>query len=786
MTRITVIPAQLTSFQSFLYIIFTSILSLSLLTAQEERDLVDAFIDHTDNAREVIYLHLNKSTYIKGESVGFTAYVLDKKDKMPSLLTTNLYVSIEDMDQIPIVQQLLKVENGVASNVFDIDDNFSTGSYLVKAYTNWSRNFKEPNYFSATIKIIDPATDAFVDNERVENAIDAQFLPESGHLLADVVNKVGVVLKDPKGYGLADASGKVLDRNGKVLTTFRVNHLGIGQFLLKPSVGDTFKVVVSYNYKDYEFSLDQSVQPIGLILSTSVRNEQLTLSVHTNQRGLQQFKDQNFLLGFHNGSDLQTIKLSFDKQTSIHTIFDLNQMPPGVTVFTLFNENSQPIAERLFFNYKGLTIHQLSDLSTTMVENDSIDISLAFKTIDPSKFHNISVSVLPADTKSYKHHHSLVSYNYLKPYINGPIEQAKYYFNEVTPQVKADLDMLLLTQGWSSYNWNQIFNNKQSLPFEFERGLSLKAHVNGNLRKQKTFVVHPLEDSQQPVYVQLNDQQNSFQLDHIFLEDKTSIALSEIDNKGKMEPAKVYLQFFPSTIPRLQIPQYPLDPKPQYNLNTSFEQNVMSTSTLDQTQQLDEVVITADPNDYKTRLRDLFRESKGIVALPNNNINPNSNLSGWVKGNFWWSRTVEVFINEERLTENSIDTYLSTIPIVALDYAEFLAGPSLGGGEIGYKLVLHLDWEKVKLSNYGSVVKTFEAPLTFSSAKQFYTPVYRYRGDTFYKNFGTIAWEPAIQLDTDGKTRLKIQKPIVPITLFIEGMDHLGQPIFYEHTLTIN
>ena len=140
---------------------------------------------------------------------------------------------------------------------------------------------------------------------------------------------------------------------------------------------------MSYNYKDYEFSLDQSVQPIGLILSTSVRNEQLTLSVHTNQRGLQQFKDQNFLLGFHNGSDLQTIKLSFDKQTSIHTIFDLNQMPPGVTVFTLFNENSQPIAERLFFNYKGLTIHQLSDLSTTMVENDSIDISLAFKTIDP-------------------------------------------------------------------------------------------------------------------------------------------------------------------------------------------------------------------------------------------------------------------------------------------------------------------------------------------------------------------------------------------------------------------
>ncbi len=762
------------------------LLALATIHGQQSTAIVDAFNEHTADAREVIYLHVNKSSYIKGESIGFTAYVLDKNTKRPALLTTNLYVSLETMEQKPLKQLMLKVENGIAYNIFEIDDSFVTGSYLLKAYTNWSRNFKEPNYFSATIKIIDPATDAFVDNERVENAIDAQFLPESGHLLADVVNKVGVVLKDPKGYGLADASGKVLDRNGKVLTTFRVNHLGIGQFLLKPSVGDTFKVVVSYNYKDYEFSLDQSVQPIGLILSTSVRNEQLTLSVHTNQRGLQQFKDQNFLLGFHNGSDLQTIKLSFDKQTSIHTIFDLNQMPPGVTVFTLFNENSQPIAERLFFNYKGLTIHQLSDLSTTMVENDSIDISLAFKTIDPSKFHNISVSVLPADTKSYKHHHSLVSYNYLKPYINGPIEQAKYYFNEVTPQVKADLDMLLLTQGWSSYNWNQIFDNKHSLPFEFERGLSLKANVNGNLRKQKTFVVHPLEDSQQPVYVQLDDQQNSFQMDQIFLEDKTSIALSEIDNKGKMEPAKVYLQFFPSTIPRLQIPQYPLDPKPQYNLNTSFEQNVMSTSTLDQTQQLDEVVITADPNDYKTRLRDLNRESKGIARLATEgDLNRYFNVLEWIRGRhgFWAKRTLwtDVYINEEQLTKLSAKTYLETISLSDVDFVEFLPNSARG-----FRLKLHIDWEKVKLNKYGPAAKTFEAPLTFSSAKQFYTPVYRYRGDRFYKNFGTIAWQPALQLDTDSKTSFKIQKPIVPIKLFIEGITKSGQAVYSEKSIIFN
>jgi hypothetical protein len=212
----------------------------------------------------------------------------------------------------------------------------------------------------------------------------------------------------------------------------------------------------------------------------------------------------------------------------------------------------------------------------------------------------------------------------------------------------------------------------------------------------------------------------------------------------------------------------------------------MSTSTLDQTQQLDEVVITADPNDYKTRLRDLNRESKGIARLATEgDLNRYFNVLEWIRERhgFWAKRTLwtDVYINEEQLTKLSAKTYLETISLSDVDFVEFLPNSARG-----FRLKLHIDWEKVKLNKYGPAAKTFEAPLTFSSAKQFYTPVYRYRGDTFYKNFGTIAWEPAIQLDTDGKTRLKIQKPIVPITLFIEGMDHLGQPIFYEHTLTIN
>ncbi|WP_115460914.1 hypothetical protein [Winogradskyella aurantiaca] len=786
MHRTTFLSPRLPKTIVLVLLFLCSTLWAQTTSAQKTNVIVDAFIDYTDTAREVIYLHLNKSTYIKGESIGFTAYVMDKKEKMPSLLTTNLYVSIEDMNQNPIKQQLLRVNNGVTSNVIDIDDNFATGSYIVKAYTNWSRNFKEPNYFSTTVKIIDPATDAYVDTERVETAIDAQFLPESGHLLANVVNKVGVVIKDTKGYGVANATGKVFDKVGTLLTSFDVNHLGIGQFLLKPSVGDNFKIVITHNYKDFDFSFNQTIEPIGLVLNTTQHNNQLMLNVITNEQSLKYFKDQAFQLSFHNGSDLQVETLRFNDQTMINRTYNMKQLPPGITVFTLFNDRNKPIAERLAFNYNGINMHPLSKVQTAMVENDSIDVSLAFDTIDPTKFHNISVSVLPAETKSYKHHHNLISYNYLQPYIQGTVEQAKYYFTNTNAQTAADLDMLLLTQGWSSYNWNNIFNNNNSLPYDFEQGISLKANVNGNSNKPKTFMVHAIEDKV-PVFVELNETQSSFQVDNTFVSDTDKVALSELGNNERLSPAKLYLQSFPNNIPKIALGLSPLEPKPDYNLKTSFDNNYMSTKTLDQVQELDEVVIMTDVTRTRNRYMELSARNIGQVRVP---LDRDRDMY-WTVGD-WLStfRARNIFsgdpVRDNRLGGRVyLDDVLTDASIVVnlptniLDYAVFGYN---GFNEIRFYTDLSIPARRRAKDSFTD----FDLALTFTSEKKFYRPLYRLRSDDFYKHFGTISWEPHLLLNQYSKTHLKIERPLIPVTLFIEGMDHLGNPIFVEHELNLN
>src|SRR5690606_18477190 len=102
------------------------------------------------------------------------------------------------------------------------------------------------------------------------------------------------------------------------------------------------------------------------------------------------------------------------------------------------------------------------------------------KNINLEKTQNFSVSILPKNTKSYKHHQNSVSALYLQPYLKTPVENASYYFTNIDRKKKYELDNLLITQGWSSYNWTSIFNNPPKAIYNFETGISFKANLNNS------------------------------------------------------------------------------------------------------------------------------------------------------------------------------------------------------------------------------------------------------------------------------------------------------------------
>lgn len=782
-----------------LFILFISLSFYSARAQDKAKDIVDHYKDYASNAREVVYMHLNKSAYIKGESIGFTAYVLDKKDKKPSKVTTNLYVSIEDENKNVIQQKLVKVENGVTSNIIKLDSSFSSGNYIVKAYTNWMRNFNEQNYFVESIKIIDPKIEKTIVTKSVKNSIDAQFLPEGGHLLNGVVNNVGVVLKDFKGYGVPSLKGEVVDQNNNLITEFEVNELGIGKFPLLAEIDKSYKVNISYLNKDYSFAVNANIEPIGVTLSLVKHRNKAIVALMTNKESLEYIKDKPYQMTIHNGDNIDVTEVIFNEELTIMKAFELDNIAAGVNILTLFNEKNEPIIERLFFNYNGINIIDSNDISAVKA-NDSITMKLNFKQINASQLNSMSVSVLPQETSSYNRHHNILSYTYLQPYINGVVENAKYYFSDITEEKKVELDNLLVTQGWSSYNWNAIFVPNSGLLHAFEQGITLKANINVEpQREEETYMVHATASQDAQFFEVADNSPKDFTVENVFLNEEDKIFLSKINTKNELEPAKLYLQSFPNQIPSFNTTDAIMKPKWDYKTFAGLSNTSISFLNLESTQLLDEVLVKTKAGRKELRTRELSEGRNGRVHVVDEDdvIQFQSIADFLVFRAGLTKRTVNgttqittfsggiplIFLDDMRVLDRTI---IDNLPLIYVDFVEVnrrdISRTSNSSGGI---VNIYTDF-KNRPSNNVKTTQDYKLPLAFSTNKKFYVPKYRYYNDDFYKGYGTIDWKPELVTDVNGNITVKIAQPEVPITLFIEGIANDGSFIFEEKTISLN
>jgi hypothetical protein len=773
-------------------------MSFGHLSAQEY-ELVDTYEEYIDAPREVVYLHLNKSTYIKGESIGFTAYVLDKRDKRPSLLTTNLYVSIEDTNHKIVKQKLIKVNNGIASNVFNVDSLFNSGYYNIKAYTNWMRNFNEPNYYNESIRVIDPEKENFIEKPIVNNDIDAQFLPESGHLLNGILNKVGVIVKDNQGFGVPNTKGEVIDQNNKVLTAFTTNELGIGSFFLIADTKTNYSVKINHANEDFNFPLGQTVEKNGIILSVKRLKTKLYVSVTTNEDTFGNIKSKRHTLLIHNGSGYEVMDIYFTDAPVINKVIEFNSIPAGVNILTLFDENEKPIAERMFFNYEGINIEKSDKVSATGY-GDSLNVKLNFKNVNPQQFNNISVSVLPEETESYNRHSSLLSQTFLQPYLKGYIENSRYYFENIDQKKQFDLDNLLITQGWSSYDWNNMFLPDE-LPHPFEQGILIKGNINNQDHLNDVFVLHHSRENP-PQYKQTSDGNKSIIFDSNFPVSNDDIFISRIDAPNNLLPAQLYVQTFPSTIPNLPTKVNPLKPKDNYKIIENLNMITPLDFNLNKVQKLDEVVVESRFDKELVRARKLAIPAYVTVKIPSELDKLTfMYLQDYLMANRIYthirSQTQDLVFSTGLGSGTGMLVYYNDIPLISTNFlyrypmAEIdrieINRRGFGGGARGANgiLKIYTSQESMFSSSNKVTAQDYKLPLTFSEKKTFYTPKYQYYNDEFFKGYGTIDWKPELILDNQGNVEIKIKKPQVPITLFIEGIN--GSSFIYcKKTLELN
>lgn len=102
---------------------------------------------------EKIYLQLDSKFYTTNEAVWFKAIVTDATDHVPTDLSAVLYVELIGTDERIVEKKVIKLENGIGDGFFQLRQNYAEGLYLVRAYTQWNRNFGNDFFYKEYIRV---------------------------------------------------------------------------------------------------------------------------------------------------------------------------------------------------------------------------------------------------------------------------------------------------------------------------------------------------------------------------------------------------------------------------------------------------------------------------------------------------------------------------------------------------------------------------------------------------------------------------------------------------------
>lgn len=457
---------------TFLLLVFLSSLSISLLAQEPFQKLLPEALkkQQQEMPEEKIYVQLDKDIYLAGEQLWLKLYLLDAYLHQPSFLSSVAYVELINAQDSLIVRHTLEVTDGGAPGDILIPKDISPGTYHIRAYTQWMRNFGTS--YQTSIQILNKDQEAIAPARwRVGQTPDVKLLPEGGHLIAGLKSKIGVKVVGSDGLGRS-ATGDILDEAGKVLTSFTTEYKGMGSFAFTPLPNASYRARVKVADGEEEIMVEIPAAEIkGFVMEANANSMFNEINVQASQSLA---NSEFILLAQVRGQIVSLVRAKLkgqDYQVSIPNY----KIPEGVMTLSLFDSEGKLRCERLIYvRGKDFLKLDLQTNKTRYKNREAVEIQLSAK--DPkgnpvAGWFSLSVADIAAYWES-PDRSNILSHNLLASELQGFVEEPNYYFSGSSETIDKHLDLLLLTQGWRKIDWETIIAGEYDNPeYLIEQGL---------------------------------------------------------------------------------------------------------------------------------------------------------------------------------------------------------------------------------------------------------------------------------------------------------------------------
>lgn len=785
-----------------LLLIFCITLSFAQNAYQDD---LNAFI--VNQKQEKVYLHFDKPNYGIGDGIWFKAYVVNSTFHTPSETSKILHVDLINSKKDIVESLELPIAEGSAEGHFDIKRQLAEGNYRIRAYTNWMKNFDSDYFFKKDFRIVG-VEHTRSDKKTVAKKTFIDFLPEGGDLISDIPSKVAIKITNQFGKAIV-SQGIIIDRGGNEVADFKTNDLGHALGFFTPKSGDSYTAIV--DGKRYDLP---SVKDTGAVIRINhgPKSKKLTIAALSKNMDL----TGATLVGHQRGQFLFESVSNTSNSFSIKV--DKQALNPGIIHVTLFTKDKVPVSERLVFPILPSDLSMVINSDQESYDTRSranVELSIADHTVQSA-----SVTINQNQEAVYSEFgDNIINNLLLNSDLKGKIESPGYYF-ETSREAYFDRDLLMLTHGWSRFDWETIINNKEFNPnFVAEKGPTIKGKVmdyfkTEEARKAKVSLTIP----SMGIYDMIGEtaENGEFSLITPHFNDSTYIILQAEGFKGKKQKMDkwVKINLMNPTRPDIEGPSDEV-----LVITPEFQNKVQKLEQINRAYNLDpeaillsEVVIeTKNPFElsYEDRTRLYMNPTHRIIldSLPYSNTFAGTALDllrtipgVFVTGNGSTQKATVRGVTS--INAGSAPLYLvdgvpvdsamvPTLPVQMIEFIDVLKGADAtiyGARGSDGVIAVYLRKGGPRYENQPPKgLLAFKHP-GYVSTRKFYTPQYDIPKEehSILDYRSTLYWNPNLTFD-NGKSTLEFytsdQSGVYNIR--IEGMLKDGTPFFRESELIV-
>ena len=752
--------------------------------------------------QEKIHLHTDRTQYVPGEKIMFKVYVVDAFTHLSPTMSGYAYVElISSTDELIQRVMVRGDENGLFHGQIFLSEFVPEGDYTVRAYTRYMENMGDDYFFKKPIRISNLKPEETRRGRQSNSNYEVSFYPEGGYMTEGVFSRLAFKALNRNGTS-EQIVCTLVDRQGNTVGETSTVYAGMGQIGFLPEQGKEY-------YMECE---NESGQKRRIRLPAA----QKTVSLSVNNRGSRYMVEVKRTPGIPEKplSLLVHCKgavLYYEAWNPLepYIVFSNDMFPSGVIQFVLFDDQMNPVSERLVFNKtedQADLVFSLDKPSYSKREKVVVELTVSDFDGGPVEGH-LSVAVTDDKDIAVDNDNTILSSLLLSSELKGYIESPGYYLQDDARAAYA-LDLLMLTHGWRRYDISEALKGNHVLPvIEYEEEKVVSGSVKRFLLGRPVANGEVIIISNKGVFFHdVTDEAGNF---HVYVDCPDSTEFF-VQSRNQRESSNVEIVLDKETFPALRhVPKSPLlsafvegiaHQEEEDNFLIKAEQRALYDDDMRMIQ-LPDVVVTGHhiPKRDEARLavfpfndasdKTLYREDFENIHVDVSNLIEmfTSRISvdrstGWVYINGYDAPAIVVIDGIVQGMSLGLDKMITIEEVETVDF--FMgAGAAIFGSQGGNGAV---SFTTRRGTNTGFVNKSFNTaifkPIGYQNPVEFYSPQYdtpqsRTLSVPDYRT--TLFWKADVLISEEGKASFDFYASdfLGTYSVVIEGISNEGKII---------